>query len=58
MDQIKPAHQDFLWNIGKCGQNTNLDGHLRLRYRGYSEKTTSSPSQSLHDFTGAKCLSF
>ena len=58
MDQTTPAHQKFLWNIGECGQNTNLDCHLRLRYRCHSEKTTSSPLQSLHYFTGSKRLSF
>ncbi len=58
MDQTTSAHQEFLWNIGKCSKDTNLDRHLRLHYCGYTEKTTSSPRESLHNFTGSEHLSF
>ncbi len=58
MDQTTPAYQKLLRNIGECRQDANLDRHLRLRYCGYPEKTTSAPLQSLQYFTDSQCLCF
>lgn len=56
MDQKTSSYQKFLWNPGERSKDSNLD--CRLRYGGYSEKTTSAPLKSLHYSTGSERLGF
>ncbi len=58
VDQAKPAHQEFLWHIGECCQNSNLDRCLSIRRGCHTQKKAEYPSKSLHDSTNIERLGF
>ena len=55
VDQAKPAYQEFLRNIGKLGENANLDCRVRLRSRCHYQKASQYSSKSLHNITNFEC---
>ena len=50
MDKATFTNQGVIWNIGKRGKNTNLDGNLGVRSYCLSEKETHFRYNSLHFF--------
>lgn len=58
MNQATPAHQELLWNLGECREDTNLDCHFRLCPCSHLEKAAPFTGQSLHNFTDAEYHSF
>jgi len=58
MDQTTPAHKDFLWNQRERGEDSNMDSYLRLCSRRHPQKTSSHPSQPLHNITDFKSNAF
>src|SRR3972149_2710578 len=55
MDQAAPADQGILWCHRECGQDPNLDRHLRLRAGSYHQEASGASSQPLHNSTDFKC---
>jgi hypothetical protein len=51
VDQTKPAHQEFLRHIRKCGENTNLDCRVCLCSRCHHQKTPQHTDQPLYNAT-------
>ena len=58
MDQAKSPDEDFLWHLGECRQDSNMDSCVGLCARGNHEKTAKYSGQSLHNFTGTQRLCF
>jgi len=54
MDQATPQNQNIFRNIGKRGQDPDLDRCYGLRSCCHYEKTTQSRGEPLHNFTGYK----
>ena len=55
VDQAKPAHQEFLRNIGKCSQDANLDCGIGICADSNYKKTPEFRDAALHfstDFVG------
>jgi hypothetical protein len=58
MDQTTPEDQGLLWNLGECGQDTNLDCHLSICAGGNRQKGAEPGPESLHNFTDFERQSF
>ncbi len=58
MDQAKPAHQEFLWHLGECRKDSNLDRRFSLCAGRHTQEATQDSGKSLHNFTNPECLSF
>ena len=58
VDQAKPAHQELLWHLGKCRQNSNLDRCLSICPGCYTQKAAQYPGKSLHNSSNIERLDF
>jgi hypothetical protein len=52
VDQGTPAHQGFLRNILKCGDDLNTDRRCGLCVGGDYQEAHANQSEPLHNFTG------
>ena len=48
MDQTAFANQEFLWHLGECCQNANLDRGVNLCFGRHNEKAAQNRPDSLH----------
>ena len=48
MDQTAPAHQALFWHIRERGENTNLDGGVRLCAGSNHQKGIGARRVALH----------
>ena len=58
MDQATSANKSILWNFRKCGQDTNMDGDLRLCTGSDHQKAIKVGTESLHNFTNCQRNAF
>jgi hypothetical protein len=56
MDQNASEDKILLRHLRKCGEDPNLDCHIRLCAGGNHQKETENRAQSLHNFTDFKYL--
>ncbi len=54
MDQATFAYQSLLRNLRECRQNPDLDCYLHLRPRRYSQETSQTGAESLHNSTDSQ----
>ncbi len=54
MDQATFAHQSLLRNLRECSQNPDLDCYLHPRPRRYSQETSQTGAESLHNSTDSQ----
>jgi hypothetical protein len=58
MDQTAPAHQIFFRHVRECGEDSDMDCHLRLCAGRHHQEATQSQHRSLHNFTDFEPCTF
>jgi len=58
VDQATSENQGFLWNLGECNKNTDMDCNFYLCSGSYYQEGVEAGPKSLHHFTGFERYAF